>query len=170
MASWVETAGFIASSPVRVSVMIALAQTERALDEITLAQTGGLLHRRITGQPVETAIVISQISELAKHGAIERDDSGFRWALTALGTLVSRQWAVAGREPEGEDPLNTDQIRAWRNSLVAQLEADAALADEADISVEELLAGQSSMLAELRVLNRVLGENELPDWIAALAQ
>ncbi len=170
MASWVETASFIASSPVRVGVMIALAQTGQALDEITLAQTAGLLHQRITGQPIETAIVISQISELARQGAIARDDSGFRWQLTALGTLVSRQWAVAGLEPEGDAPLDHDEVRAWRDALLDQLEEDATLAEEAGISTEELLAGQTSMLAELRVLNRVIGDERLPEWIAALAR
>lgn len=170
MASWVETASFIASSPVRVGVMIALAQTGQALDEITLAQTAGLLHQRITGQPIETAIVISRISELARQGAIARDDSGFRWQLTALGTLVSRQWAVAGLEPEGDAPLDHDEVRAWRDALLDQLEEDATLAEEAGISTEELLAGQTSMLAELRVLNRVIGDERLPEWIAALAR
>ncbi len=170
MASWVETASFIASSPVRVGVMIALAQTGQALDEITLAQTAGLLHQRITGQPIETAIVISQISELSRQGAIARDDSGFRWQLTALGTLVSRQWAVAGLEPEGDAPLDHDEVRAWRDALLDQLEEDATLAEEAGISTEELLAGQTSMLAELRVLNRVIGDERLPEWIAALAR
>lgn len=170
MASWVETASFIASNPVRVGVMIALAQTGDTLDEITLAQTAGLLHQRITGQPIETAIVISQISELSRQGAIARDDSGFRWQLSALGTLVSRQWAVAGLEPDGDAPLGQAEVRAWRDALVDQLEGDAALAEEADISTEELLAGQTSLLAELRVLNRVLADERLPEWIAALAR
>jgi hypothetical protein len=170
MASWVETASFIASSPVRVGVMIALAQSGQTLDEITLAQTAGLLHQHITGQPIETAIVISLISELSRHGAIARDDSGFRWQLTAIGTLVSRQWAIASLEPEGDAPLDHDEVRAWRDALIAQLEEDSDLAEEADISPEELLAGQTSRLSELRVLNRVIGDERLPEWISALAR
>lgn len=170
MTSWVETAAFIATNPVRVGVMIALAQSGQTLDEITLAQTAGLLHQRITGQPIETAIIISQISELSRQGAIARDASGFRWQLTPLGTLVSRQWAAASLEPDGDAPLSHDDVRAWRDGLIDQLEEDALLASEAGISTEELLAGQSSMLAELRVLNRVIGEERLPEWLAELAR
>jgi hypothetical protein len=170
MSTWIETAGYVASNPARVGVMIALAQTAQPLDEISLAQMAGLLHQRITGQAIETAFVIKHITDLADQGLLKRDPSGFRWQLTPLGMLISRQWATGALEPEGESPLSTGEIRTWRDSLIQQLEEDADLADEAGISVEELLAGQTARLAELRVLNRVLGEERLPEWIAELAR
>jgi hypothetical protein len=149
--------------------MIALAQAGQPLDEISLAQMAGLLHQRITGQAIETAFVIKHITDLSDQSLLERDPSGFRWQLTPLGLLISRQWATGALEPEGERALSPDQIRTWRNGLIDQLEEDADLADEAGISVEELLAGQTARLAELRVLNRILGEERLPAWIAELA-
>ena len=49
-----------------------------------MAQTAGLLYQRIVGQPVETAIVLKHVTDLAGQGLLERDDSGFRWRMTAL--------------------------------------------------------------------------------------
>jgi hypothetical protein len=164
-----ESVGYIASEPARVAVMVALAQSERPLEEMSIAQVAGLLHQRITGAPLETAVLLRHIRELSDRGLLERDESGFRWAMTPLGVLVSRQWASGTLEPPGNAPLQSDQIRAWRNRLIGQMEEDAGLADEAGIAREELLAGQGPRLAELRVLNRVLGEDNLPGWLRDMA-
>lgn len=170
MASWMETAGYVASDPARVAVLVSMAQADRALDEMTLAQGAGLLYQRITGQVLETVVLIKYITDLAGAGLLVRDDSGFRWVTTPLGTLVSRQWAPGMVEPPGDEPLGTDDVRAWRDRLIAQLEDDASLARQAEIELDEVLAGQAARLAELRVLNRVLGEEELPGWLWAMAQ
>jgi hypothetical protein len=170
MASWMETAASVASDPGRVAVIIGLAQAEQALDEVTLSQMAGMLVQRIAGQPVETAIVLKHINDMAAEGLLERDDSGFRWQLTALGTLVSRQWAPGNIDPPGNNSLHPAEIRAWRDRMLAQLEDDGKLADQAGIEREELLAVQGGRLTELRVLNRVLGEEALPGWLWKLAQ
>lgn len=171
MASWVEKASYAAADPGRVSVLVAIAQAGEAgaIDELTLANGAGMLYQRITGQAVETARILSYITDLAANDLLRRDASGFRWELTPLGTLVSRQWAASEIEPPGNDPLETGDIRAWRDRLVAQMDDDAGLAEEAGIALDELLAGQGARLAELRVLNRILGEAELPGWLRAMA-
>ncbi len=76
------------------------------------------------------------------------------------------------RPPFAAEPGNAGLalLAAWRDALVEQLEDDATLAEDAGISTEELLAGQTALLAELRVLNRVIGDDRLPEWIAALAR
>lgn len=169
MASWMESVGYIASEPARVAVMVALAQSERPLEEMSIAQVAGMLHQRITGTPLETAVLLRHIRELAERDLLERDDSGFRWQMTPLGILVSRQWASGTLEPEGMAPLSNDEVRAWRDRLIAQMEEDARLADTAEIEREELLAGQGPRLAELRVLNRILGQDSLPAWLREMA-
>ncbi|HEX5165793.1 MAG TPA: hypothetical protein VFV93_10390 [Thermomicrobiales bacterium] len=169
MASWMESVGYIASEPARVAVMVALVQSERPLEEMSIAQMAGLLHQRITGTPLETAVLMRHIRDLAERGLLERDESGFRWQMTSLGVLVSRQWASGTLEPDGTAPLAEGEVRAWRDRLIDQMEQDANLADEAEIEREELLAGQGPRLAELRVLNRVLGDNRLPDWLQEMA-
>ncbi len=169
MASWMESVGYIASEPARVAVMVALAQSERPLEEMSIAQVAGMLHQRITGTPLETAVLLRHIRELAERDLLERDDSGFRWQMTPLGILVSRQWASGTLEPEGMSPLSNDEVRAWRDRLIAQMEEDARLADTAEIEREELLAGQGPRLAELRVLNRILGQDSLPAWLREMA-
>ncbi len=169
MASWMESVGYIASEPARVAVMVALAQSERPLEEMSIAQVAGLLHQRIAGTPLETAVLMRHIRELAERSLLERDDSGFRWQMTPLGILVSRQWASGALEPEGTAPLSDAEVRAWRDQLITQMEEDAGLADDAEIEREELLAGQGPRLAELRVLNRVLGEDHLPGWLREMA-
>jgi hypothetical protein len=168
MSGWIETTHYAASEPGRVAVLVALAQAERAVDEMGLAQMAGLLYQRIVGQPIETAVMLKHVSDLAGQGLLERDQSGFRWQLTALGTLVSRPWASGAVEPPGTHPLEPSEVRAWRDRLVRQLEEDHALAAQAGLSAEELLAGLSTRLAELRVLNRVLGEETLPAWLAGM--
>lgn len=169
MASWMESVGYIASEPARVAVMVALAQSERPLEEMSIAQVAGLLHQRITGTPLETAVLMRHIRELVERDLLERDETGFRWQMTPLGILVSRQWASGTLEPDGTSPLSDGEVRAWRDRLISQMEEDAVLADEAAIEREELLAGQGPRLAELRVLNRVLGEDRLPDWLREMA-
>jgi hypothetical protein len=169
MTSWVETAAYVASDPARVAVLVAMTQAEQPLDELALAQVAGLLYQRITGQPLETAVMLKHITDLAGSSLLERNSSGFRWQLTALGTLVGRQWASGAVEPPGNAPLSTAETRAWRDRLVSQLEDDASLAERAGIAVEELLAGQAARLAELRVLNRVLGDEALPGWLQEMA-
>jgi hypothetical protein len=164
-----ESVGYIASEPARVAVMVALVQSERPLEEMSIAQMAGLLHQRITGDPLETAVLLRHIRDLAERGLLERDESGFRWQMTSLGVLVSRQWASGTLEPEGTAPLSEGEVRAWRDRLISQMEQDANLADEAEIEREELLAGQGPRLAELRVLNRVLGDDRLPEWLRELA-
>jgi len=170
MASWMESVGYIGSEPARVAVMVSLAQAGRPLEEMSIAQIAGMLHQRLTGSPLETAVLLRHIRDLADRDLLERDESGFRWQMTALGTLVSRQWSTGTLEPEGTSKLTDDEIRDWRDRLISQMEEDADLADVAEIDSEELLAGQGPRLAELRVLNRVLGENRLPDWLQELAQ
>jgi hypothetical protein len=170
MASWMESVGYIGSEPARVAVMVALAQADRPLEEMSIAQIAGLLHQRITGAPLETAVLLRHIRELSDRNLLERDESGFRWQMTALGTLVSRQWASGTLEPEGTAPLGEADIRAWRDRLIAQMEDDAQLAEDAEIEREELLAGQGPRLAELRVLNRILGDDSLPGWLREMAQ
>ncbi len=169
MASWMESVGYIASEPARVAVMVALAQSDRPLEEMSIAQVAGMLHQRITGTPLETAVLMRHIRELAERDLLERDETGFRWQMTPLGILVSRQWASGTLEPDGTAPLSDIEVRAWRDRLIAQMEEDAGLADAAEIAREELLAGQGSRLAELRVLNRVLGEDNLPAWLREMA-
>jgi hypothetical protein len=164
-----ESVGYIASEPARVAVMVALVQSDRPLEEMSIAQMAGLLHQRITGAPLETAVLLRHIRDLSDRGLLERDESGFRWQMTPLGTLVSRQWASGALEPEGTAALTTSEVRAWRDRLIDQMEEDAGLADEAEIEREELLAGQGPRLAELRVLNRVLGEDRLPGWLREMA-
>ena len=170
MASWMESVGYIAGEPARVAVMVALAQSERPLEEMSIAQVAGLLHQRITGTPLETAVLMRHIRDLAERALLERDESGFRWQMTPLGMLVSRQWASGTLEPPGTGALQPDEVRGWRDRLVRQMEEDAGLADEAGIAREELLAGQGPRLAELRVLNRVLGDDRLPDWLREMAE
>ena len=163
--AWMETATWVVAEPARVAVMIGLAQADRPLDDISLAQVAGMLYQRITGNVLETALLVKHITDLAHHGLLQRDDTGFRWQMTPLGTLVSRQWAPGAVEPPGNHALETSEVRAWRDRLIEQLEDDEDYADEAGISREELLAGQGARLAELRVLNRVLGEENLPAWL-----
>jgi hypothetical protein len=165
MGSWMETTRYVAENPARAAILISLAQSGRTLDEGTLAQMAGMLHQQVAGQPIETALILNHINELSEKGLLKRDDSGFRWDLTSLGALVSRQWAPGNAEPPGDDPLDLNQVRTWRDRMIELLEFDAGLADDAGLSKEELLAAQSNQLAELRVLNRILGEDRLPDWL-----
>lgn len=165
MGSWMETTSYVAEEPARAAILIALAQSGQTLDEVSLAQLSGMLHQQVAGYPIETALILKHIKDLADKGLLKRDESGFRWDMTALGALVSRQWAPGTAEPPGVEPLEADQIRAWRERMVQLLDFDATLADEAGIGREELLAAQSSRLSELRVLNRILGDESFPQWL-----
>ena len=165
MGSWMETTSYVAEEPARAAILITLAQVGRTMDEGTLAQMAGMLHQQVAGYPIETALVLKHVHDLHEKGLLKRDESGFRWEMTALGALVSRQWAPGTAEPMGVDPLDKDEIRAWRDRMIKLLDFDSTLADEAGISREELLAAQSNRLSELRVLNRILGDETLPAWL-----
>ncbi len=52
--------------------------------------------------------------------------------------------------------------------MIELLDFDAGLADQVGLGREELLAVQSSQLAELRVMNRILADERLPAWLEAL--
>jgi len=170
MVSWMEAVAYAAGDPARVAVLIALAQSEWALDDAALTQSSGLLHQQITGQPLETAIFMKHIQDLAAQGLLERDGTGFRWRMTPLGQLVSRQWVSSAFDPPGESALSHDEVRAWRDRIIGQLEDDALLADEAGIPIDELAAGSALRLSELRVLNRVIADDRLPQWLDDLRQ
>lgn len=165
MGSWMETTSYVAEEPARAAVLIALAQSGQTLDEGMLSQMAGMLHQQVAGQPIETAIILKHINDLSEKGLLKRDDSGYRWDMTALGALVSRQWAPGTAEPSGNAPLSMDEVRSWRDRMIQLLDFDSGLADEAGIGREELLAAQSSRLSELRVLNRVLGDETYPNWL-----
>lgn len=165
MGSWMETTGYVAENPSRAAILITLAQSGRTLDEGALAQMAGMLHQQVAGHPVETAVILRHIHDLAEKSLLKRDDSGFRWDMTSLGALISRQWAPGSAEPPGKAPLETQEVRTWRDRMIELLEFDAGLADDAGLSREELLAAQSNQLAELRVLNRILGEDRFPSWL-----
>jgi hypothetical protein len=83
---------------------------------------------------------------------------------------VSRQWISARVDPDVDGALSLDEVRGWRDRLCAALDDDARLADEAGVGREELLAFQGGRLTELNVLNRVLGEQRLPDWMATFEE
>jgi hypothetical protein len=165
MGSWMETTSYVAEEPARAAVLIALAQSGQTLDEVSLAQFAGMLHQQVAGYPIETAVILKHVKDLADKGLLKHDESGLRWDMTALGALVSRQWAPGTAEPLGTDSLDTDEIYGWRERMVKLLDFDATLADEAGIGREELLAAQSSRLSELRVLNRILGDETFPQWL-----
>ena len=167
---WMESAAFAASEPGRVAVVVVLAEAGQPLDEMTLAQQAGLVYQNFMGQPVETAVLIRHVRDLEGRAIVARDPSGFRWELTPLGQLISRPWASGATEPPGAEPLDMDGVRAWRDRIVTQLEQDARLAEQAGIAHEELIAGLSTRLGELRVLNRILADEALPEWLRAMAE
>lgn len=169
--SWFETMAWIGGDPGRAAALIALAQFgDEPQPELTLATSSGLIHQQLTGQPVETAAMLKHVFDLGARGLFERDASGFKWQLTSLGRLVSRQWISPRVEPDAQGPLSIDEVRGWRDLLCAALDDDARLADEAGLGGEELLAFQGGRLTELNVLNRVLGEQRLPEWMAAFEE
>ena len=88
--------------------------------------------------------------------------------MTALGILASRQWVPGDVEPPGTDELSIEDVRIWRDRVVMLLDHDAELAEQAEIQREELIAIQSPRLAELHILNRVLGEQAMPNWLMAM--
>lgn len=165
MGSWMETTSYVAAESARAAILITLAQVGHSMDEGALAQMAGMLHQQVAGQPIETALVLKHIHDLDDRELLQRDESGYRWEMTALGSLVSRQWAPGMAEPQGNDTLGMDEIKAWRERMIKLLDFDATLIDEAGIGREELLAAQSTRLSELRVLNRILGEDKMPKWL-----
>jgi hypothetical protein len=112
--------------------------------------------------------LIKQISDLAENGFVERSEDGFRWQMTDLGTLVSRQWAPGRVEPQVPGPLEEAEVRGWRDRVIEFMDLDARLAESAGIPKEEWIMTQSQRLVEMHVLNRVLGEEALPDWLGKM--
>ncbi len=165
MASWVESTGFVAQEPARLAVLVALAQSGEAIDDASLSQSAGLIHQQFVGHPLETAVLMAKIRELADRSLLERDETGFRWRMTARGELVVGQWVSSAFDPPGDEPLGPDDIRAWRDRLLDNLEHSAELAERAEVSFEELAAGCALRLAELRVLNRISGDIQTPSWL-----
>jgi hypothetical protein len=162
---WIEKIAFVAGTPARVAVLVGLVQSGQATDELSLAQMAGLLLQQMGGQPLETAVLLAHITDLAGQGLLERDPSGFRWRLTDTGRLVIRQLMPVDSDPPGSDPLDAEDIRAWRDRLLTQLEEEAGIASQAGYSTRDLLPGQATRLAELRVLNRILAEEKFPSWL-----
>ncbi len=164
-----EIMGWFTSSPYRPLVLIVLAQNNGdPLDEMNLASRAGLMNQHMTGEAVETAIMINQINELESQNFIERSDDGFRWVMTNLGVLVSRQWVPGDIEPREEGPLEQSAVRSWRDRVLAFMDHDAKLAESAGIEQGEWLMTQSQRLVEMHVLNRVLGEEKMPEWLATM--
>jgi hypothetical protein len=161
-----ETMAWFTASPFRPLVLIVLAQNNGApLDEMNLAGRAGLLHQQMTGQAVETAVLIKEIIDLEQQGYIQRAADGFRWEMTDLGVLVSRQWVAGDIEPRGSGALDQGEVRGWRDRVIAVMEHDAELAERAGIERDEWLMTQSQRLVEMHVLNRVLGEERMPSWL-----
>ena len=164
--SWMQTMAWFTESPYRPLVLIVLAQNNGApLDEMNLASRAGLLNQQMTGDIVETAVMIKQVTDLEAGGYIARADDGFRWQMTSLGILVSRQWVGGDVEPREEGPLDHDAVRAWRDRVIQFMDHDAQLAAEAGIDQSEWVMTQSQRLVEMHILNRVVGEEKMPDWL-----
>ncbi|MEZ4569398.1 MAG: hypothetical protein R2849_03560 [Thermomicrobiales bacterium] len=47
------------------------------------------------------------------------------------------------------------------------MDADAKLAEEAGVDQQEWFMSQSQRMIEMHVLNRILGEDKLPDWLVS---
>lgn len=164
--SWMEVMTWFTGNPYRPLVVIVLAQNNgEPLDEMNLASRAGLMNQQMTGEAVETAVMMKQIVDLDEHGYIKRADDGFRWELTDLGILVSRQWAPGEVEPREPGPLDQSAVRAWRDRVISFMDHDAKLAESAGIDRSEWLMTQSQRLVEMHVLNRVVGEEEMPEWL-----
>jgi hypothetical protein len=164
--SWMEVMGWFTSNPYRPLVLIVLAQNNgQPLDEMNVAGRAGLIHQQMTGEVVETAVLIKQIVDLGENGYIERANDGFRWQMTNLGVLVSRQWVPGDIEPPGTEALGENDISAWRDRIITFMDHDANLAESAGIEQSDWFMTQSQRLVEMHVLNRVLGETRMPDWL-----
>lgn len=162
-----EIMGWFTSNPYRPLVLIVLAQNNgEPLDEMNIASRAGLMNQHMTGEVVETAVMIKQINDLEERGFIERANDGFRWVMTDLGVLVSRQWVPGDIEPREDGPLSEQATRAWRDRVITFMDHDAKLAETAGLDQGEWLMTQSQRLVEMHVLNRVLGEEKMPEWLA----
>lgn len=169
--SWMEVMSYIAAEPARPAILIVLAQNNGApLDEYNLASRAALLHQSLAGQPVEMAVMVKHIIDLGEQGFIERAEDGYRWQMTPLGVLTSRQWVPGEIEPESNEPLSHDEVRAWRDRILQFMDHDVELAEQAGIPREEWLMTQSRRLTELVVLNKVLGEQEIPNWLRQMRE
>jgi hypothetical protein len=164
--TWMDIMAWFAGDPGRPLVLIVLAQNNGAsLDEMSLAGRAGLLHQQMTGEVVETALMVKHIIDLESGGFIERDAGGFRWQMTSLGVLVSRQWVAGDVEPREQGALAESEIRAWRDRIITVMDHDAQIAEEAGVDRNEWVLTQSQRLVEMHVLNRVLGEHKMPEWL-----
>lgn len=164
--SWMEIMGWFTSSPYRPLVLIILAQNNgEPLDEMNLASRAGIMNQHMTGEAVETAVMIKQVNDLEEHGFIERAGDGFRWQMTDMGVLVSRQWVPGDIEPRGNEALGEQEVREWRDRVITFMDHDAQLAESAGIEQGEWIMTQSQRLVEMHVLNRVLGEEKMPEWL-----
>lgn len=167
---WTEIMTWITSNPYRPLVLIVLAQEQDSpVDEFNIARQVGAINQQMSGQVVETAVIVKEVRELQEAGYIELADDNFRWTLTDLGRLVSRQWVPGDVEPEGPGPLDTETIQGWRDRVISLLERDAETARAADIEQNEWAMTQTSRLVEMHVLNRVLGEDRVPSWLARVS-
>jgi hypothetical protein len=73
-------------------------------------------------------------------------------------------------EPESSDALKPEEVRLWRDRVIAFMEHDAELAERAGISRDEWVMTQSQRLVEMHVLNRVLGEERMPQWLVDMRE
>jgi hypothetical protein len=159
-----EIMTWITESPFRPLVLIVLAQEhDRPVDEFNIARQVGMIHQQMSGEPVETAVIVKQVRDLEREGYVELAQDGFKWQLTDLGLIVGRQWAPGNYEPDDAGPLGFDAIRAWRDRIIAAIDVEVRMARDAGIDASEWLMTQSQRLVEMHVLNRVLGEEKTPE-------
>jgi len=167
--NWIQIMNWLMDSPHRPLVLIVLAQNNgQPLDEINLAARAGLLNQQVTGEVVETAVMVKQVLDLEAEGYVEHASDGFRWQMTDLGMLASRQWAPGEIGPQVAGPLEAAEIRGWRDRVIEVMDHDAKLAEKVGIDKQEWIMTQSQRLVELQVLNRVLGEESLPEWLVRM--
>ncbi|CAN5491610.1 hypothetical protein BH23CHL2_BH23CHL2_00770 [soil metagenome] len=167
---WTEIMTWITSNPYRPLVLIVLAQEQDSpVDEFNIARQVGMINQQMSGKVVETAVIVKEIRDLREAGYVELAGDNFRWRLTELGSLVSRQWVPGDVEPEGSGPFDTETIQGWRDRVVLLLERDAETARAADIEQNEWAMTQTPRLVEMHVLNRVLGEDRVPSWLSRMS-
>ncbi|MEZ4569399.1 MAG: hypothetical protein R2849_03565 [Thermomicrobiales bacterium] len=83
---WMETMSWIASGQYRPLPVIVLAQNDgKPMDEMNLAGRAVLLNQQMTGEVVEVAVLIKQLSDLQEKGILERTSDGFHVQLTRFG-------------------------------------------------------------------------------------
>lgn len=167
--NWMDVMRWFTSNTYHPLIAIVLAQNDgEPMDELNLAGRAAIMNQQMTGEVIETAVVVKHIMDLAEKGFLERAPDGFRWQLTDLGLLVSRQWAPGNVEPAEQGPLDHDAVRGWRNRVIEMMDSDAELAKKVGIDQQEWMMTQSQRMVELHVLNRILGEDALPNWLVRM--